>query len=256
VSVDEQVSVSDRIAGILRSDASEEERFAQLESLFAEVVSGKQTAVMAASITLEGDMLNCVQAVSTIYFVPSPVAQIPHQWLDAHKSQHRLYRVAIYVLIRLARHSRKWPQSLLLPDLHVDFSADSGLPVMKYEWNGRAVAVKRAMGSRPDESERLDEVCTSLSPTYTNSELNHSIQMFITEALVWRQYKHQHLLPMLGLCTYQEGDADQPNRYAIVSPWMERGNLREFLMSSEPMTVVQRDRIVSSRRHRPSDVTF
>jgi hypothetical protein len=112
------------------------------------------------------------------------------------------------------------------------------------------------MGSRPDESERLDQVCTLLSPTSINAQLVHFLQMFISEALVWRQYRHEHLLPMLGLCTYQEGDANQSNRYAIVSPWMERGNLREFLMSSEPMTVVQRDRIVSSTRHQSSDYTF
>jgi Protein tyrosine and serine/threonine kinase len=48
-------------------------------------------------------------------------------------------------------------------------------------------------------------------------------QQYCDEALIWRQLQHENVLPFLGCCT----DAFSP-RYALVSPWMENGNMLSY----------------------------
>jgi serine/threonine protein kinase len=53
------------------------------------------------------------------------------------------------------------------------------------------------------------------------------IQEFSREALIWRQLSHPNVLPFFGLY-YLE------NRLCLVSPWMENGNMMEFLTNENP----------------------
>ncbi|KAF7333364.1 Protein kinase domain-containing protein [Mycena venus] len=53
------------------------------------------------------------------------------------------------------------------------------------------------------------------------------LKEFSREALIWRQLCHSNLLPFFGLY-YLE------NRLCLVSPWMENGNVMEFLRSEPP----------------------
>jgi hypothetical protein len=50
------------------------------------------------------------------------------------------------------------------------------------------------------------------------------------EALVWRQFRHDHVLPFLGL-----DDTIIPgNKFScMISPWMERGMLLEYVKTQD-----------------------
>ena len=48
------------------------------------------------------------------------------------------------------------------------------------------------------------------------------------EAIVWRQLDHPNLLPFLGIY-YMD---DKMRRLCLVSPWMEQGNLVDFMKDS------------------------
>jgi serine/threonine protein kinase len=56
-------------------------------------------------------------------------------------------------------------------------------------------------------------------------------QRFRREALVWRQLHHRYILPFIGLDehTFREGDFLP----CMVSPWMPRGTLREYVASDD-----------------------
>jgi hypothetical protein len=49
--------------------------------------------------------------------------------------------------------------------------------------------------------------------------------MLHKDAIVWRQLKHPHVLPFLGLDQSLVSDHD---RICMVCPWMENGNLCQF----------------------------
>ncbi|KAK7027431.1 hypothetical protein VNI00_015267 [Paramarasmius palmivorus] len=50
---------------------------------------------------------------------------------------------------------------------------------------------------------------------------------YLREAIIWRQLRHPNVLPCLGL--YYLDDTQQ--RICLVSPWMENGNLVEYIQS-------------------------
>ena len=47
------------------------------------------------------------------------------------------------------------------------------------------------------------------------------------EAIVWRQLNHSNVLPFYGL-------TDFDGRVGMISPWMERGNIMQYLASAAP----------------------
>ncbi|KAJ8089224.1 hypothetical protein PM082_014472 [Marasmius tenuissimus] len=53
-------------------------------------------------------------------------------------------------------------------------------------------------------------------------------QNHMQEAIVWRQLDHPNLVPFIGLYYLN----DTMKRLCLVSPWMERGNLVEFMRES------------------------
>ncbi|KAK7037702.1 hypothetical protein VNI00_010928 [Paramarasmius palmivorus] len=57
------------------------------------------------------------------------------------------------------------------------------------------------------------------------SDIKRLLKPFVREALLWRQLKHPNLLPCLGL--YYLDNAKE--RICLVSPWMENGNLVQYL---------------------------
>jgi serine/threonine protein kinase len=61
------------------------------------------------------------------------------------------------------------------------------------------------------------------------------------EALLWQELKHPFILPFLGV------DAEtfaSRNAICLVSPWMERGTLRQYITSSSYEVARDRDRLV------------
>ncbi|KAJ7895485.1 kinase-like domain-containing protein [Mycena olivaceomarginata] len=53
------------------------------------------------------------------------------------------------------------------------------------------------------------------------------VQEFGREAVIWRQLCHPNLLPFFGMYHLE-------NRLCLVSPWMENGNVMEFLKKEPP----------------------
>ncbi|EEB91416.1 hypothetical protein MPER_10225, partial [Moniliophthora perniciosa FA553] len=57
---------------------------------------------------------------------------------------------------------------------------------------------------------------------------NYLWQEYLREAIVWRQLRHPNILPCLGLYYLDRSQ----ERICLVSPWMENGNLVQFLRDS------------------------
>ncbi|KAK7037712.1 hypothetical protein VNI00_010938 [Paramarasmius palmivorus] len=57
------------------------------------------------------------------------------------------------------------------------------------------------------------------------SELEPLLKDYLHEAIIWRQLKHPNLLPCLGLYYLD----NTRGRICLVSPWLENGNLAQFL---------------------------
>ncbi|KAK1224861.1 hypothetical protein PQX77_012211 [Marasmius sp. AFHP31] len=71
-------------------------------------------------------------------------------------------------------------------------------------------------------------VCLKVMKVYLNSDLEKLSIAYIREAILWRQMAHPNLLPFLGI--HQLEDAQE---LCLISPWMEKGNLVEFLKATE-----------------------
>ncbi|KAF7337084.1 Protein kinase domain-containing protein [Mycena venus] len=72
-------------------------------------------------------------------------------------------------------------------------------------------------------------VCVKMMRIFQEADIQAILKDFGREALIWRQLCHPNLLPFFGLYYVD-------NRLCLVSPWMERGNIMEFLRSDPPDT--------------------
>ncbi|ESK94344.1 hypothetical protein Moror_8209 [Moniliophthora roreri MCA 2997] len=68
-------------------------------------------------------------------------------------------------------------------------------------------------------------VCLKVIKMYLMSDVQRLLKEFLREAVVWRQLKHPNVLPCLGLYYLD----NRQERVCLVSPWMENGNLAQFL---------------------------
>ncbi|KAJ7040994.1 hypothetical protein C8F04DRAFT_1031883 [Mycena alexandri] len=62
---------------------------------------------------------------------------------------------------------------------------------------------------------------------FQEQEVAAALKEFSREALIWRQLCHPNLLPFFGLYYLD-------NRLCLVSPWMENGNIMQFLSKQSP----------------------
>ncbi|KAJ7882127.1 kinase-like domain-containing protein [Mycena leptocephala] len=65
-------------------------------------------------------------------------------------------------------------------------------------------------------------VCVKIMRLFQNDDIQTVLKEFGREALIWRQLCHPNLLPFFGLYYLD-------NRLCLVSPWMQNGNIMEFL---------------------------
>ncbi|KAJ3554084.1 hypothetical protein NP233_g12496 [Leucocoprinus birnbaumii] len=77
-------------------------------------------------------------------------------------------------------------------------------------------------------------VSLKVNRVYKRSKHNvkHFISTYAKEAVVWSQLKHPNLLPFYGIFRLDESHGH--GRIALVSPWMENGNISEYLSESNP----------------------
>ncbi|EEB91723.1 hypothetical protein MPER_09873 [Moniliophthora perniciosa FA553] len=60
---------------------------------------------------------------------------------------------------------------------------------------------------------------------YVMADVQQLLKEYLREVIVWRQLKHPNILPCLGLYYLD----NSPERMCLVSPWMDNGNLTDFL---------------------------
>ncbi|KAJ7673390.1 kinase-like domain-containing protein [Mycena rosella] len=112
-------------------------------------------------------------------------------------------------LIRLSRASGLHPNCFPLSDLEKIGQQVTGggfSDIWKGLVRGQTVAVK-------------------IMRLFQETAIEAALKQFGSEALIWGQLSYPNLLPFYGLY-YLEG------RLCLVSPWMENGHVREFLMNA------------------------
>ncbi|KAK1231874.1 hypothetical protein PQX77_004989 [Marasmius sp. AFHP31] len=73
-------------------------------------------------------------------------------------------------------------------------------------------------------------VCLKVVKVYMSSNLERLTNEYQQEAILWRQMKHPNVLPFYGI--YQL-EFKQTQQLCLISPWMEKGNLVEFLKTTK-----------------------
>ncbi|KAF8179042.1 hypothetical protein K438DRAFT_1843469, partial [Mycena galopus ATCC 62051] len=76
---------------------------------------------------------------------------------------------------------------------------------------------------------RTQSVCVKVMRLFQKADIEALLKEFGREALIWRQLCHPNLLPFLGIYYLDK-------RLCLVSPWMENGNVMEFLRNEPPNT--------------------
>ncbi|KAK1227626.1 Rho guanine nucleotide exchange factor [Marasmius sp. AFHP31] len=76
-------------------------------------------------------------------------------------------------------------------------------------------------------------VCIKVLRVFLAADIDQVLKDYMQEAIVWRQLDHPNLLPFLGIY-YMD---DSMKRLCLVSPWMERGNLVQFMKDSPELVV-------------------
>ncbi|KAJ7768223.1 kinase-like domain-containing protein, partial [Mycena metata] len=74
---------------------------------------------------------------------------------------------------------------------------------------------------------RGQSVSLKIVRLFDDSDIKAVLKDFTREALVWRQLCHPNLLPFFGLYYFD-------TRLCLVSPWMENGNIMQFLKREPP----------------------
>ncbi|KIM87637.1 hypothetical protein PILCRDRAFT_815214 [Piloderma croceum F 1598] len=131
-------------------------------------------------------------------------------WTDPeYKPRH------VKTLVKLSKNSALFPDSLVLKGIEYDgFPAEGGGfgNVYKGRLGGLTIAVK-------------------VLKVYRKTDLDKLRKQFSNEAVTWRQLNHPNVLPFLGIYRLD----DKAQSVGLLSPWMDNGNVRDFL-SENPNT--------------------
>ncbi|KAG7095844.1 hypothetical protein E1B28_006539 [Marasmius oreades] len=122
------------------------------------------------------------------------------------------------LMIRLSRASGLYPQCLTIRDVEKLGNYPVGGGAFGDVWKGRI-------------GEQL--VCLKVARAFEASDVKQIIKDYMQEAILWRQLNHPNLLPFMGIY-YSDTERKQ---LCLVSPWMERGNLVQFLKNTAPNLV-------------------
>ncbi|THU99670.1 kinase-like protein, partial [Dendrothele bispora CBS 962.96] len=128
------------------------------------------------------------------------------------------------VMIHLSRKSNLYPNCLMLDNVTKigDHPAAAG---------GFGEVWKGSIGGQT--------ACLKVVKIYDDSDVKKLLKEFVKEAILWRQLDHPNVLPFLGL--YFLDTTKQ--RVCLISPWMNNGNLRQFLRDSADSSI-DRSRVV------------
>jgi len=135
---------------------------------------------------------------------------------------------AFAMLRRLCGTFGRLPSSCLINE---DFKTQEEIPfatrgytdLWKRDWNGGKVAVKALRFAPDDDRNKTTKVMTfsvGRSPGISRGTRSH-LQRFCKEVLLWKHLNHPNILTFYGASTNQ-------NRFCMVSPWMENGNILNY----------------------------
>ncbi|KAH7919823.1 kinase-like protein [Leucogyrophana mollusca] len=118
----------------------------------------------------------------------------------------------IKILVELSKRSGLYPQRLVLPNIDIRGNQVNGGTfgdVWKGDLNGRPIAVKkmRVFGSR---------------------RVRALMKVYTREAVLWAQLSSPYVLPFCGVYLTNETSP----RACLVSPWMDDGNLPQYLKNN------------------------
>ncbi|KAK1222921.1 hypothetical protein PQX77_014198 [Marasmius sp. AFHP31] len=139
------------------------------------------------------------------------------EWLDLmqllveYSETDKPFRSAVFkMMIRLSRATGLHPKCLTIQNVEMLGNHPVGGGAFGDVWKG-------SMGE--------SIVCMKVLRVYSATEVEQVLKDYMQEAIVWRQLDHPNLLPFLGIYHMD----DDMKRVCLVSPWMERGNLVQFM---------------------------
>ncbi|KAF9263034.1 kinase-like protein [Marasmius fiardii PR-910] len=146
---------------------------------------------------------------------------IAQEWLDLlqvlaeYPNLTKSLRSSIFTLmIRLSRKSALYPQCLTIRGVEKLGDYPVGGGAFGDVWQGRI---------------EQQVVCLKVIRAFRSSDVNLILKDFMQEGILWRQLNHPNVLPFMGI--YYLGM--EQKQLCLVSPWMERGNLVDFMKSSQ-----------------------
>ena len=131
-------------------------------------------------------------------------------------------------LLRLSKSSKLYPECLTIMDLERDddvLPVDSGRfgEIYKGRSRNQAICLKVIKVNHKPQIKLLLKV--SLFGAFNSCKCLTSQAVF-KEALLWGHLSHPNILPFYGI--YHLKDAH--GRISFISPWMENGNITEYLL--------------------------
>ncbi|KAK1225235.1 hypothetical protein PQX77_011836 [Marasmius sp. AFHP31] len=75
--------------------------------------------------------------------------------------------------------------------------------------------------------------------TLSEPGTDHDLKAFTREALIWRNLNHPNILPFTGMYSFNEAQG----QLCLVSPWMENGNLLQFLSDNPGVDLATQQRL-------------
>ncbi|KAF5353275.1 hypothetical protein D9756_008130 [Leucocoprinus leucothites] len=161
----------------------------------------------AAMQELRGD--NAQVLIDFLYILGLFQSSLPYPGLRKH---------IIRALYKLCKSSMLYPQCLVLKDIDVsgDLETGGGFGDIYRGWF------------------RGKSLCLKAVRTTKSSETDAMLKIFAKEAILWGQLHHPNIAPFYGIYHLNE----PRNRVCLVSPWMQRGNLVDYLNANPLVTHV------------------
>ncbi|KAF5326494.1 hypothetical protein D9611_000771 [Ephemerocybe angulata] len=118
-----------------------------------------------------------------------------------------------YLLLGLAKRSCQYPKCLVLSAITRE--GDHAVTAGHFGeiWKGRFQG---------------DPVCVKVVKVYARSDVDKLLKAFTREAILWSHLSHENVLPFYGIHRLD----DIAGRMCLISPWMENGNIGEYLLQN------------------------
>ncbi|KAJ3567064.1 hypothetical protein NP233_g6603 [Leucocoprinus birnbaumii] len=204
--------------------------FTELDEPLSSASSTVSTALTTSSpsvnfLALVGDLTTILQSTEkkrALLALEGDKAQVIVDFLDSvllamDPSKIHLRKLILVTLYRLSKAANCYPECYAL----------NNIVVGSQEGGGGFCDIHR--GRHRDQV-----LCLKVVRMFRRSETEGMIKLFAKEAILWSQLNHPNILPFYGI--YYLGEENK--RMCLVSPWMENGNLVNYLQ--ENPTVARR----------------